>query len=243
MSKQHIITIDSIFADLQTYALAHPHAFDITFGESPGDITVLTTEDFINELKIAYRQMSFTCYDDSYLSGFLQNWGLYKKRHYDEWQIIWNYLQGSSDLDPSADKHEYEVATPDLTSETTYGKVSTNGGTITSALAHGKVTTNQTNTYDGALRDSAKSTDSGTDTTTNTLADTNTLSGKDSTTTSGTNTVEKTSYSHSPFDNLNKAIMFYNTYNLRDLIIDNFTKEFMFYDNGNEEVMRYGFYY
>lgn len=243
MSKQNIITIDKILYDLQTYAAAHPTAFDISFGESPDDTVIVSTSDLITELKIAYRQMSFTCYDDNYISGFIQNWDLYKKRHYDEWNIIWNYLQGSFDLDPSADKHEYEIATPDLTSSTTYGKVSTNGGTITSALAHGKVTTNQTNTYDGALRDSSKSTDSGTDTTTNTLADTNTLSGTDSTTTSGTNTVEKTSYSHSPFDNLNKAIMFYNTYNLRDLIIDNFTKEFMFYDNGNEEVMRYGFYY
>jgi len=243
MNDINVIELSQIIHDLETYALTHQTAFDITFGESPDTVTVVKTSEFITEMKIAYRQMSFTCYDDSYLSGFIQNWELYKQRHYDEWGIIYGYLQYSGDIDPVSDHYEYSTVSPDLETATEYGRTSTNDGTITTELEHGKITTTQTNTYDGVLRDSGKSTDDGTDTTTNTLADSNTLSGTDTVTTTGTTTQEKRGYKSNPFENMNTAIQFHNIYNLRDLIINNFVREFMFYDNDNAKGGQYGVYY
>lgn len=242
MNDINVIELSRIINDLETYTLTHQTAFDVTFGESPDTVTVVKTDEFIMEMKIAFRQMSFTCYDDNFLSGFLQNWTLYKQRHFDEWQIIFNYLQYTADIDPASDHYEYVETSPDLETATEYGRTSTNDGTITTELEHGKTTTTQTNTYDGTLRDSNSNTDSGTDTTTNTLADSNTLSGTDTVTTTGTTTQEKRGYKSNPFENINTAINFHNTHNLRDLIINNFAREFMFYDNDNRGC-NYGIYY
>ena len=178
-------------------------------------------------------QMSYISYDDDYLTGFLLSWSLYVKRHIDEWGIIYNAYQDDMITNISADFYSLETATPNLSQSTTYGKVSTNGGTITNSLLHGHTQTTQTNTDTGVLRNNTQVSNTGTDTTTNTLADTNTLSGTDTTSTTGTNTVEKTGYYKNPFDNMQKAINFTFRNNLRDLIINNFAREFLFYDNEN----------
>ena len=63
----------------------------------------------------------------------------------------------------------------------------------------------------------------------------NTLGGSDSATTTmtGTSTVVKSGYRENPYNLIEKSIEFYARFNLRDLIIDGFTKEYLFYDNGN----------
>jgi hypothetical protein len=102
-------------------------------------------------------------------------------------------------------------------------------------VSHGKNVTGQTNTYDGELRDSAKSTESGSTGTSTFDSSTNKLGGTDSqtATTTGTTTEEKNGYKTNPYEQLEKYISFNARFNLRDMIISGFTKECLFYDNGN----------
>lgn len=229
MTHGNVILIDSIIPDLQTYILTHPNHFKITYE----NVDIVTDTDFINELRMMYRQMSFLTYDDNHLGGFLELWDLYLARHDSEYQYIYNTFINTAIDNSAYDYYANETATPDLTTETTYGKVSTDGGTVTSETEYDSDTTTQTNTYDGQLRDSGKTTKGGSDTTTNTLDNSTTLSGTDSTTTSGTNTIEKYGYKSNPFDNMEKAISYIWRYNLRDLILNNFAREMLFYDNDN----------
>lgn len=229
MTHKNVIMIDKIIPDLQTYSLAHPNAFKVTIDNDD----IVTNDDLLLELRSSYRQMSYLTYDDSYLAGFIELWGLYLRRHSEEYEMIYRAINSEDIISPSQDFYSYENAEPDLTTETTYGKVSTDGGTITNEIEYDSNTVTQTNTYDGTLRDSGKTIKDGTDTTTNTLDNSTTLSGTDSTTTSGTNTVEKYGFKGNPFDNIQKAVAFMWRYNLRDLIINNFAREMLFYDNDN----------
>ena len=222
-------------------------AFDITIDNT----SVITTSDFLHELEYMYYNMSYVSHQTSEydVSVFIALWSLYKNRHLDEWTKIFKSvaLTESESFNPLNSYGETKTITPNITnaSTTTYGRVLTASINTTDGLAHGKVTTEQTNTYDGALRDSGKTTDSGTDTRTVTGTNTDTNSGSDSntTTTTGTNTETKSGYNTNPFDNLQRGIDFSFKNNLRDLIINNFVREFLFYNNDNGEGVNYGFYY
>lgn len=240
-----IIDIKSIIPQLnsETYSTI----FDITINNT----TVLTSSEFMHELEYMYYNMSYISHQskDKDLIAFIMLWDIYKKRHIDEWTKIFEYVDitNSESFDPLNTYGETKTTTPNITnsSTTTYGRVLTASINTTDGLAHGKITTEQTNTYDGELRDSDKTTDSGTDTRTVTGTNTDTNSGSDSntTTTTGTNTETKSGFNTSPFDNLQRGIDFSFKNNLRDLIINNFVREFLFYNNDNGECDTYGFYY
>ena len=211
--------------------------FDVSFTIGDDTYNILTTADFLSELDTNYHEMSYISHKDKSYdnSVFTTHWLLYCKRHVDEWQrILQNELLT---INPSNDYGETRIITPNITAETTneYGRISTNSGGISNTVTHGKVVTGQSNTYDGALRDSAKSTESGTTGTSSTDTTKNTLSGSDTatTTTTGTSTETRTGFKNSPFDNMVKSIEYYARFNLRDMIITGFTKECLFYDNGN----------
>lgn len=215
------------------------------------DVEVLSSTGFMRELQYSYYDMSFISHSDKTydIATFISQWQMYKDRHLDEWTRIFNdvALTQTAEFNPMLSYKETRVTEPDLTVESTtdYGKVITSDLGTTNELEHGKVTTGQTNTYDGTLRDSAKSTDSGTDTTSITGTNTDTASGTDTntTTTTGTNTETKEGYKDNPLTNLQTDIDFAFKNNLRDIIITGFAKEILFYDNGNhnEEGYRYGF--
>lgn len=240
-----IIDIADILPTLNT--ASYSSVFDIVINNT----SVLTTAEMIRELEYSYYDMSYISHSDKTydIAVLLSQWSMYKDRHLDEWTRIFNdvALTQSADFNPMLSYKETRVTEPDLTveSETTYGKVITSDLDTTNEIEHGKTTTGQTNTYDGTLRDSEKSTDSGTDTTTIMGTNTDTASGSDSntTTTTGTNTETKEGYKDNPLTNLQTDIDFAFKNNLRDLIITGFAKEILFYDNGNhnEEGYRYGF--
>lgn len=231
-----IVDIESVIDEIvETYGTT-TH-FDVSFTIGDDTYNILTTADFLAEIENNYYEMSYISHKDKNydITQFSMIWGLYIKRHTDEWQKILNVEL--MNLNPAGDYSETRIITPNLTNATTntYGRTSTNSGGISTTITHGKVTNGQTNTYDGVLRDSAKTTESGT--TGNSSIDTtkNTLGGTDSatTTTTGTSTETKNGYKNNPFENAQKSIEFYTRFNLRDMIISGFTKECLFYDNGN----------
>lgn len=231
-----IVDIESIIEDVfDTYS--ETNTFTISFQWNGATVDVLTTADFLNEIMTNYYEMSYLTHKpkEQDITEFVNMWNLYKIRHGDEWGKIFASMQ--QDIDPAWTYSEQRTITPNITSTNTntYGRTSTNSGGTTTTVSHGKVVTGQTNTYDGELRDSAKSTESGT--TTNDVVDTttNTLGGTDSqtATTTGTTTEIKSGYKTSPYEQLEKYIEFNARFNLRDMIISGFTKECLFYDNGN----------
>lgn len=224
--------IETLFTDYE-----NTNTFNVTFEWDGVNVDVLTTADFLNEIATNYYEMSYLTHKakEQDITEFVNMWNLYKLRHGDEWGKIFASLQ--MDINPAWTYNEQRTITPNITSTNTntYGRTSTNSGGTTTTVSHGKVVTGQTNTYDGQLRDSAKSTESGT--TTNGVVDTttNTLGGTDSqtATTTGSTTEEKHGYKTSPYEQLEKYIEFNARFNLRDMIISGFTKECLFYDNGN----------
>ena len=231
-----IIDVENIIGEIvDTYG--DTTMFDVSFTINENTYDILSTSDFLSEIETNYSEMSYITHKDKSfdVSQFALQWGLYCKRHVDEWQKILDIEL--MNLDPTGDYSESRIITPNLTNATTntYGRTSTNSGGISTTITHGKVISGQTNTYDGVLRDSAKSTESGSTGNSSTDTTKNTLGGSDSatTTTTGTNTETKNGYKNNPFENAQKSIEFYSRFNLRDMIISGFTKECLFYDNGN----------
>ena len=224
MSK--IIDIKDIITALEAIAV-DPEAgvvFSITIGED----TILQPEDLTDELRAMYYNMSFISnYEDSVtdVNAFIKLWELYIRRYYDEWGVIWGAL--TADYDPLITYKETKTITPQVrtTNETTYA----------SGISIGDTTTVQTNTYDGELRDSGKSTSSGN----------NSHTGKDTTVQSftGYNTELKEGYTDKAPEALQANIDFVNRNNLRDLIINNFAREFLFYNYDYRGGSIYGIYY
>lgn len=237
MTTPRAVTVDSILDSLRVED--YSTFFDITIDNT----TVLTTQDFYKELSYNYRAMSFLSYQPKEYDTavFLNRWSLYKARYSEEWAVIFRALAltHSETYNPMSDYAETKTITPDITQESTtdYGKIVD----TTNDLEHGLTTTAQTNTYDGALRDSGKSTNSGTDSTTAN----STASGSDTntTTTTGETTETKEGYRTNPLTNLQTDIDFSMKNNLRDLIINNFVRSELFYNNDNEECGIYGIYY
>lgn len=240
---KHIVDYKDISTQLRDYK----SMFDITIKS----ISILDGSEFLDELDYMH-------YDMSYLSNksksddvvvFIKLFTLYKLRHMEEWTRIFDNLQiiNSQTYDPKASYYEDKTITPDITTESTidYGRISDTTTLTSDAMVHGLSTTSQTNTYDGELRNTGKSTNSGTDTHTISGSGTDELSGTDTTTTStsGTTTERRIGSKDNILVNLQTDIDFAARNNLRDLIINNFVKEFMFYNNDNKGVNIYGFYY
>lgn len=231
-----IIDIENVIGEIVgTYG--NTDMFKISYTIDDNTYDILSTSDFLDEIKTNYYEMSYISHlDKSYdISHFAQLWALYVRRHTDEWQRILNCEL--LNIAPSNDYSETRLITPNLTNATTntYGRTSTNSGGTSQTTTHGKVTTGQNNTYDGTLRDSGKTTESGSTGISTTDTTTNTLGGSDSstTTTTGTSSETRHGYKNNPFDNMEKYIEYFARFNLRDMIISGFTKECLFYDNGN----------
>lgn len=240
-----VIDIETILPTINT--AEYSTAFDITIDND----TVLSTSDFILELEYNYHDMSYISHQpESYdVTAFIAIWQVYKNRHLDEWSRLYRdvKLTQSADYDPTLSYKETRETTPDITTESTtdYGHVITSSNSGSDSTTYGKVTTDQTNTYDGALRDSGKSTDSGSDSRTLSNSGTDTHSGTDTntTTTTGTTTETKSGYKDNLLINLQADIDFTFKNNLRDLIINNFAREFLIYDNQYRGGLHNGFYY
>lgn len=240
-----VIDIESILPTINT--AEYSTAFDITIDND----TVLSTSDFILELEYNYHDMSYISHQpENYdVTTFIAIWHVYKNRHIDEWSRLYRdvKLTQSADYDPTLSYKETRETTPDITTESTtdYGHVINSSNSGSDSTTYGKVTTDQTNTYDGALRDSGKSTDSGSDSRTLSNSGTDTHSGTDTntTTTTGTTTETKSGYKDNPLINLQADIDFSFKNNLRDLIINNFAREFLIYDNKYRGGLHNGFYY
>lgn len=235
------------YKDISTDLREHENDFDITINE----VSIMEGTELLNELDNMYYDMSFVSHEPvtGDVPKFIQLWGLYKLRHFDEWTRIFDNLQviKSQNYDPRASYYENKTITPDITTESTieYGRISDTSSSTTDGLTHGLIIQAKTNTYDGELRDSAKTSNTGTDTRAISSSGSDELSGSDTTTstTSGTTTETRTGSRDNILVNLQTDIDFAARNNLRDLIINNFIKEFMFYNNDNKEVNIYGFYY
>lgn len=231
-----IVDIESIIEQVfDTYS--ETNAFNVSYQWNGATVDVLTTADFLNEIMTNYYEMSYLTHKpkEHDITEFVNMWNLYKLRHDDEWGKIFATMQ--QDINPAWTYSEQRTISPNITSTNTntYGRTSTNSGGTTTTVSHGKVVTGQTNTYDGELRDSGKTSETGSTGTTLTDTTKNTLGGTDSQTakTTGTTTEEKHGYKTSPYEQLEKYIEFNARFNLRDMIISGFTKECLFYDNGN----------
>lgn len=240
-----VIDIETILPMINTSE--YSTAFDIVIDNT----TVVSTSEFLLELEYNFHDMSYISHQpESYdVTAFIALWSIYKLRHADEWEKIYKAVQytQSQDYDPTLSYKEVRETTPDITTEssTEYGHTITSSTSGSDSTTYGKVTTDQTNTYDGALRDSGKSTDSGSDSRTLSNSGTDTHSGTDTntTTTTGTTTETKSGYKDNPLVNLQTDIDFNFKNNLRDLIINNFAREFLIYDNQYRGGLHNGFYY
>jgi hypothetical protein len=240
-----VIDIETILPVINTSE--YSTAFDIVIDNT----TVVSTSEFLLELEYNYHDMSYISHQpESYdVTAFIALWSIYKLRHSDEWEKIYKAFQytQSQDYDPTLNYKETRETTPDITTEssTEYGHTITSSNSGSDSTTYGKVTTDQTNTYDGALRDSGKSTDSGSDSRTLSNSGSDTHSGTDTntTTTTGTTTETKSGYKDNPLINLQTDIDFSFKNNLRDLIINNFAREFLIYDNQYRGGLHNGFYY
>lgn len=231
-----IVDIETIIEQLfDTYS--ETNTFNVSYQWDGVTVDVLTTADFLNEIMTNYYDMSYLTHKpkEQDITEFVNIWNLYKLRHGDEWSKIFASLQ--RDINPEWTYSEQSTITPNLTSTNTntYGRTSSNSGGTTTTVSHGKVVTGQTNTYDGELRDSGKTSETGSTGTTTNDSSTTTLGGTESQSskTTGTTTEEKHGYKKSPYEQLEKYIEFNTRFNLRDMIISGFTKECLFYDNGN----------
>lgn len=239
---KHIVDYKDISTQLRDYK----SMFDITIKS----VSILDGSEFLDELDYMHYDMSYVSNksksDD--IAVFIKLFTLYKLRHMEEWTRIFDNLQiiNSQTYDPRTSYYENKTITPDITTESTieYGRVSDTSSSTTDGLTHGLVVQAKTNTYDGELRDSAKTSNTGTDTRAISSSGSDELSGSDTTTstTSGTTTETRTGSRDNILVNLQTDIDFAARNNLRDIIINNFIKEFMFYNNDNREVNLYGFY-
>lgn len=226
-----IVDICDIINELTTET--YEHTFDVTFN----DTIVLETADFLNELETMHFEKSYISHKEKEydITEFIRQWTIYKKRHLDEWHILFNNL--SADIDTVSDYYEYTTVTPDITTENNveYGRTTTTTNTNTDTTTYGKTSTGQTNTYDGELRNTSKLTDGGNDNRTNVGHSGSSMGGKDTSTntTTGTTTSEKQGYRNNPFENMQKSVEYTARFNLRDLIINGFCMEFLFYNNDN----------
>ena len=231
-----IVDIENIIETLFD-EYGNTNTFNVTFEWDGANVDVLTTADFLNEIATNYYEMSYLTHKakEQDVTEFVNMWNLYKLRHGDEWGKIFAVMQ--MEINPTWDYSEIKTITPNLTSTNTntYGRTTTNSGGTSTLVSHGKNVTGQTSTYDGELRDSAKSAESGSTGTTTTDTQTSALGGTDSqtATTKGTTTEEKNGYKTNPYEQLEKYISFNVRFDLRDMIISGFTKECLFYDNGN----------
>lgn len=231
-----IVDIENIMETLfETYS--DTTAFDVSFTLDGVQYNVLSTADFLNELETNYYEMSYLTHKakEFDIDEFVNIWHLYILRHNDEWTHIFNTEHLG--IDPLNDYHETKTYTPDISvsNSGTFGRTSSNAESNTNNINHGKNTLAQTNTYDGVLRDSAQTGESGNTTTTNRGTATARTNGTETSVsrTQGNTTETKTGYKNNPFDNAQKAVEYYSRFNLRDMIISGFTKECLFYDNGN----------
>lgn len=231
-----IVNIEDIIEQVyDTYS--DTNTFNVSYVWNDVTVDVLTTADFLNVIMTNYYEMSYLTHKpkEQDITEFVNMWNLYKLRHGDVWEKIFASMQ--QDINPAWTYSEQRTITPNITSTNTntYGRTSTNSGGTTTNVSHGKIVTGQTNTYDGELRDSGKTSETGTTGTTLTDTTKNTLGGTDSQTakTTGTTTEEKHGYTTNPYEQIEKYIEFNARFNLRDMIISGFTKECLFYDNGN----------
>lgn len=212
--------------------------FDVSFVFGDDTIKVLENDDFLDAIDVNYHDMSYISHKPANqdIAVFLKTWELYKKKHLDEWERIF-YTQ-QVDQTPIYDYMEQRTITPDLSvsNTVTYGRTSTNSGGVANTTTHGKKTSVKTNTYDGTEHNAGETAESGTTSNSSTDTTKNTLGGNDKsvTRTQGTSSEEKHGYKTNPYDNYQKYIEYMARFNLRDMIINGFTKECLFYDNGNE---------
>lgn len=226
-----IVQIEDIISEIKKPAYAN------TFDVSINSTQVLSTADFLSEIEHMHYNKSYVSHmaKEYDIQEFIAQWTIYKARHIDEWTLIFN--NQSAPIENYTDYYDYTTVTPDITNENNveYGRTSTNTNTLTDTTNYGKQSKGQTNSYDGELRDTTKVTDSGNDTRTNINHGGSSMGGKDTstTTTTGTTTSEKQGYKNSPFENMQKAIEYSARFNLRDMIINGFCMEFLFYNNDN----------
>ena len=240
-----VIDIETILPVINTSE--YSNAFDIVIDNT----TVVSTSEFLLELEYNYHDMSYISHqpESNDVTAFISLWSIYKLQHANEWEKIYKAVQytQSQGYDPTLSYKEIRETTPDITTEssTVYGHVISSSNSGSDSTSYGKVTTDQTNTYDGALRDSGKSTDSGSDSRTLSNSGTDTHSGTDTntTTTTGTTTETKSGYKDNPLVNLQTDIDFNLRNDLRDIIINNFAREFLIYDNNYRGGLYNGFYY
>lgn len=225
--KNKVICISDIWGDLATRIENVPTIYTFSVGNDE-----IFDEQFVKSLiEIDYISRSFKNPDNNPVYGFEKLWETFRLKHDSEFADMWNAVNAT--YNPLNEYSETRTTTPNITAATTntYGRTSTNSGGITTQ--YGKTETVQTNTYDGSLRDSGKSTAGGSDTSTNTL--TNTLGGTDSssTQTTGTSTETITGYKDSAANALERDISFKLRYNVADNFIKSFMNEYTFFDNDN----------
>lgn len=207
--------------------------YDVMYGAN----TLFDSHDLIDHLETMYYDMSFISHKASVYDyqTFYQIWQMYVRENVDIWKKIFDDI--SIEISPQNDYNINRTTTPNITveSETTYGKTITSGNTTSNTMTYGKVSTDQTNTFDGTLRDAAKSTNSGTDINSGSYTGSDVSSGTDNNTTSttGTSTEIESGYRKSPYENLAKNIRFLQTHNLHEKIISDFVRRYLIYDNGN----------
>lgn len=225
--RNKVICISDIWELLSDRIDNTPELYSFSVGDDE-----IFDEQFVKSLiETDYISRSFKNMNENPVYGFEKLWITFRLKHDSEFIEMWNAV--NSTYNPLNEYSETRTTTPNITAATTntYGRTSTNSGGITTQ--YGKTETVQTNTYDGSLRDSGKSTAGGSDTSTNTL--TNTLGGTDSSTTAttGTSTETITGYKDSAAHALEKDISFKLRYNVADNFIKSFMNEYTFYDNDN----------
>lgn len=239
-----VVDIKSIISELDIIP-------DNPFAVIIHDVTVVDSVDLLSELHNMYYEMSYVSHreKDFDVLQFIDLWTLYKRRHADEWERIFDDLQiiHSEDYDPTMSYYENKVITPNIStaSSQAYNRQTATSATNADNTIHGSETVAQSNTYEGELRDAAKTTIDDTNNHMYAASGTDTSQGVDTalSTTTGTTSEHRQGSRDNVLVNLQTDIDFTARNNLRDLIINNFVREFLFYNNDNREVNFYGFYY
>lgn len=227
--KGKIIKISDVWDDWKARINNVPVLYTLYANQSA---TAIFDETFVSLIiETEYQQRSYLCPLANASAGIEKLWLAFRNKHDAEYRRIYDDLNVT--YDPRYTYSEMKTITPNLTNSTTntYGRTSTNSGGI--STTYGKTETTQTNTYDGQLRDSSKTTAGGSDSNTNTLK--NTLGGTDtsSTSTTGTSTETINGYKDSAIYGLEKDIAYQMQYNVADNYIKAFMAEYTFFDNDN----------
>ena len=239
-----VVDIKNIISELD---LLPDNPFHITIH----DVVVVDSTDLLSELHNMYYDMSYVSHREKEFDvlQFLDLWTLYKRRHADEWVRIFDDLQilHSEDYDPTMSYYEDKVITPNIStaSSQAYNRQTATSATNSDNTIHDTDTVVQSNSYDGELRDAAKTTVDDTDTHMYAASGTDASQGVDTalSTTTGTTSEHRQGSRDNIIVNLQTDIDFTARNNLRDLIVNNFVREFLFYNNENREVGCYGIYY